>query len=129
MTEGKSVVPQEHRPVMVTEAAPPLPPPPPVPPTDSVPATETDSPSPVGIDAASAAAMEVPPVPPPPPLACIEIINCEGRARLEREALRKVPSYCRRHYRICDFTTSKSEFKIGTGGGGGTDLQLVPFTA
>jgi hypothetical protein len=51
----------------------------------------------------------------------------EGRDVAENEALEKVIEYCRSNYRDFDYTTSKSEFNLGLGGG--LDLTLSLFMA
>jgi hypothetical protein len=57
----------------------------------------------------------------------IEIQNYENRLQAESEALQAVLAYCRERYRAFSFSTSKSEFPLGRGGG--FDLTLVLFTA
>lgn len=57
----------------------------------------------------------------------IELQNFENRAQVENEAVQRVLAYCRAHYRSFDFSTSRSEFPLGMGGG--FDLTLVLFTA
>jgi hypothetical protein len=57
----------------------------------------------------------------------IEIQNYENRLQAENEALQAVLAYCRERYRAFSFSTSKSEFPLGRGGG--FDLTLVLFTA
>ncbi len=57
----------------------------------------------------------------------IEIDNYEGRARAETLALKKIIAYCRKNIRDFEYTTSRSEFHLGLGGG--TDLTLAMFEA
>lgn len=57
----------------------------------------------------------------------IEIANKEGRADIENIAVSKTLDYIRREYRDFDYSSSKSDFQLGLGGG--TDLQLALFTA
>lgn len=57
----------------------------------------------------------------------IEIVNKEGRDTAEEIAVQKTLDYIREHYRSFDYSSSRSEFMLGLGGG--TDLQLALFTA
>ena len=57
----------------------------------------------------------------------IEIQNFEDRQEVENEAVDKVLAHLRQHYRPFSYSTSKSEFPLGKGGG--FDLTLVLFTA
>lgn len=57
----------------------------------------------------------------------IKIINVEGRDQVEDTAVTNTLEYIRKHYRDFDYSTSRSEFMLGKGGG--TDLQLQMFTA
>jgi hypothetical protein len=57
----------------------------------------------------------------------IEIENYENRARAENDAVRRTLAYFRQHYREFSYSSSKSEFPLGRGGG--FDLTLVLFTA
>jgi 7-cyano-7-deazaguanine synthase in queuosine biosynthesis len=57
----------------------------------------------------------------------IEIQNYEARQHAENDALQPVLAYLRQHYREFSYSTSKSEFPLGKGGG--YDITLVLFTA
>jgi hypothetical protein len=57
----------------------------------------------------------------------IEIQNYENRQQAEDVAMQAVLAYCRERYRAFSFSTSRSEFPLGRGGG--FDLTLVLFTA
>jgi hypothetical protein len=57
----------------------------------------------------------------------IEIQNYENRAQAENDAVRKTLAHFREHYRAFSYSSSKSEFPLGRGGG--FDLTLVLFTA
>jgi hypothetical protein len=57
----------------------------------------------------------------------IEIQNYENRLEVENEAVAAVLAYFREHYRAFSYSTSRSEFPLGKGGG--FDLTLVLFTA
>tara|TARA_R100000951_G_C2568498_1_gene157974 strand:- start:10 stop:705 length:696 start_codon:yes stop_codon:yes gene_type:complete len=57
----------------------------------------------------------------------IQIVNFEKRDNAEYEAVKKTLDYMRENYRDFDYSTSKSEFLMGKGGG--TDLQLQMFIA
>ena len=57
----------------------------------------------------------------------IEIQNYENRAQAENDAVRETLAYFREHYRTFSYSSSKSEFPLGRGGG--FDLTLVLFTA
>jgi len=57
----------------------------------------------------------------------IEIQNFENRRQVENEAVDLVLAYLRQHYRPFSYSSSRSEFPLGKGGG--FDLTLVLFTA
>ncbi len=57
----------------------------------------------------------------------IEIQNYENRAQAENDAVRRTLAHFRQHYREFSYSSSKSEFPLGRGGG--FDLTLVLFTA
>lgn len=57
----------------------------------------------------------------------IEIQNYENRKQAENQAVQAVLAYCRERYRAFSYSTSRSEFPLGRGGG--FDLTLVLFTA
>ncbi len=57
----------------------------------------------------------------------IEIQNFEDRRDVENQALEGVLAYLRKHHRPFSYSTSKSEFPLGKGGG--FDLTLVLFMA
>lgn len=57
----------------------------------------------------------------------IEIVNAEERDKAEDVACLKTLEFIQREYRDFDYSTSRSEFMLGWGGG--TDLQLALFTA
>ena len=57
----------------------------------------------------------------------IEIQNFENRRQVENEAVEQVLAYLRQHYRPFSYSSSRSEFPLGKGGG--FDLTLVLFVA
>lgn len=57
----------------------------------------------------------------------IEIINKENRAEAENEAIAKIIPWMQQNIRPFAYTTSRSEFNLGIGGG--LDLSLQMFTA
>ena len=57
----------------------------------------------------------------------VEIQNFENRVQAENDAIRNILDHCRRNFREFTYTSSKSEFHLGLGGG--LDITLVMFTA